>query len=549
MHFKIKILILISCLLFFFQGAQAATKPNIPQYYLRYTKYTIKQLIDKGHAFAEKGEMDSCMVVLTVIANSADDEALSKEEQRIVVNALNNLGYFYYRFYNDYELGDRYLTQALDMAKKYKYDRILPTILINRQNISYLYNTFTHGDKSYRQNVEEMKQIFYLSLKLKSWECVAISFNNMAELSVLNDDLALISREIKRMDSVRLPAGVSKRDEALLLHEVCKADERHDYARGIALTSRYLEKHPFEKTDIEDIVSAYSILAKHYQLKGEIAQSLSTVGKLDKLVKDIDQPVVHLVIYSHLKQYFEMAGDSVRAQHYDYLMLKEKEVVQNDQKLGNVAKNRFVHELNNINAALKAEAQKRQVAIVVSVLLGVILVVIVVLLVLMVRWNRRQARYVHLLYEKNQQLLASNQLLKEQTSEPEPEPAPKTDDEDSTVYEQVAKQIEAVMQNKEEILSLDFSLSKLCNLAGYNQTYVSRAIRRRWNTNFSGLLNTYRITAACRLMTDVEHYGNMTIEAIGREVGYQSRAHFSTVFKKITGITATEYIRLAKEKG
>lgn len=43
-------------------------------------------------------------------------------------------------------------------------------------------------------------------------------------------------------------------------------------------------------------------------------------------------------------------------------------------------------------------------------------------------------------------------------------------------------------------------------------------------------------------------YGRMTIEAVAQSVGFRSRTNFATVFKKVTGLTPSEYIRTAARR-
>lgn len=47
-------------------------------------------------------------------------------------------------------------------------------------------------------------------------------------------------------------------------------------------------------------------------------------------------------------------------------------------------------------------------------------------------------------------------------------------------------------------------------------------------------------------MLDYDNYGNLTLEAIASSVGYNSRTAFSRTFKQITGLTPTEFIKIAK---
>jgi len=71
-------------------------------------------------------------------------------------------------------------------------------------------------------------------------------------------------------------------------------------------------------------------------------------------------------------------------------------------------------------------------------------------------------------------------------------------------------------------------------------------LTERFNKNFNQLLGEYRIREACRRFGDQENYGNLTVEAIGASVGFKSRSYFAAIFKKITGLTPTQYAKEAK---
>lgn len=44
-------------------------------------------------------------------------------------------------------------------------------------------------------------------------------------------------------------------------------------------------------------------------------------------------------------------------------------------------------------------------------------------------------------------------------------------------------------------------------------------------------------------MLDTEHYGNVTMQAIYEEVGYTNNVSFIRAFKKVNGMTPSEYQR------
>ncbi|MBR1411464.1 MAG: AraC family transcriptional regulator [Prevotella sp.] len=103
-----------------------------------------------------------------------------------------------------------------------------------------------------------------------------------------------------------------------------------------------------------------------------------------------------------------------------------------------------------------------------------------------------------------------------------------------------------LFEDTDEIFAEDFNMSKLATLVNSNYKNVSQVINEQMGKNFNALLNEYRVMEACRRMGDLAHYGNYTIEAIGASVGFSSRSTFITAFKKITGLTPSEFLRQVK---
>ena len=104
-----------------------------------------------------------------------------------------------------------------------------------------------------------------------------------------------------------------------------------------------------------------------------------------------------------------------------------------------------------------------------------------------------------------------------------------------------------VLEKSDEVLKPNFTLDRLAELVDANPTYVSYVINEKRQCNFNVLLNEYRIKEACRRMNDYKQYGHLTIEGIAASVGIKSRTNFSANFKKITGLTPSEYQRLARK--
>ena len=102
--------------------------------------------------------------------------------------------------------------------------------------------------------------------------------------------------------------------------------------------------------------------------------------------------------------------------------------------------------------------------------------------------------------------------------------------------------IKAVMEDVSVISNPDFSLNQLVDMVNANQKYVSQVINERTGQSFYQLLATYRIEEVCRRLSDRDQYGQLTIEALGRSVGFKNPSNFFVVFKRVKGITPAEYM-------
>ena len=88
----------------------------------------------------------------------------------------------------------------------------------------------------------------------------------------------------------------------------------------------------------------------------------------------------------------------------------------------------------------------------------------------------------------------------------------------------------------------DFSAKELATELNTNTRYISAVINSRFNTNFSCLINEYRIKEAQHKLTD-KRFQAMTIEEIGKTVGFANRQSFYASFYRLVGETPNNYRR------
>ncbi len=88
----------------------------------------------------------------------------------------------------------------------------------------------------------------------------------------------------------------------------------------------------------------------------------------------------------------------------------------------------------------------------------------------------------------------------------------------------------------------DISLQKVADTFSYTEKYLSHLFKKNMNISFKTYINDLRIQYAYILIEN----GETSITDIARLCGYSDSHYFSKVFKKIRGISPTEYIKKHK---
>ena len=102
------------------------------------------------------------------------------------------------------------------------------------------------------------------------------------------------------------------------------------------------------------------------------------------------------------------------------------------------------------------------------------------------------------------------------------------------------------MKNRKTVVkSPPFSEKALCRngfllCSAIEKRQISAVVNSRFKTNFSGLVNEYRIKEALHYMTD-KRYSDLTIEEIGTAVGFANRQSFYSSFYRTMGETPNSY--------
>ena len=121
---------------------------------------------------------------------------------------------------------------------------------------------------------------------------------------------------------------------------------------------------------------------------------------------------------------------------------------------------------------------------------------------------------------------------------------------EASKYKKSSLKDESIEKYKQEILFLfekekvfknnKISVQELANKMNIPRQYLTEVLNAHMNTSFQDILNQYRVVEFITYLHD-KGYSNYTLMGIAEEVGFSSKTTFNTVFKKVTGMTPSEY--------
>ncbi len=96
------------------------------------------------------------------------------------------------------------------------------------------------------------------------------------------------------------------------------------------------------------------------------------------------------------------------------------------------------------------------------------------------------------------------------------------------------------MASDKPYLDADFSLPELADKLDIPSHYLSRVINEQFGVNFFDFINQYRVEEVKSKIGNPE-FKNFSLLGIAFDSGFNTKSAFNRVFKKITGVTPSEY--------
>ena len=510
--------------------------------YNRYKDTESGRLQSLGRACIERQHTDTALAIFTILANRHEGSS-EPADRKYAIEARLSLGVLNFVNANYAAAYSNFLT-ASELEGKPDSP--------GHMNLAAIYLYFGDWRRAYRC----LKDVFDASL--------ASGNHYMASNAVLNILAADIDSMFAPRDSIAYIIDTFRR----------KVPETSDnrvwsLAHHMTTAKQYsLEGQPLKaieelKKAIPESSAVLMPERNHFTIYIALGRNFLKTGQTDSaeyyMRKAVDLATRYgyqeLLIsgYADLSKLYEATGRHELAEEYRYKHLDMRDSIFNAREFGHIHDLELFHEADKfekrINLLMLEEKMRVRILIVVSVAAFLLLV----LLVLLYRKNRVLRNKNKSLFEKNIEMLeaekadsrtAETDAGDESAQRRKYDTTPITDD----TRQSIILKIRQAMSDEAVFCRDGFSLQDLADICGSNQKYVSRVLNEDMGKSFSEMLNERRISVAKRRFLDTENYGHLTIEAIVRELGYKSRSTFSKTFKRLTGLSPSEFQRLATDQ-
>ena len=520
----------------------------------QWVKVSTEDLMRRGQDYLQnKGWVDSAMVCYSIVANRVQNNNLESKDKYQIARALNNLGYIYATYYYDFQKAYENLNKSMELSKLYGFDNNLAYSYLNMASIFDSRNRLFANDALSTEALDNTKLAFDFAVKAKEWNVAVTSIYNMLDMIHNKADFELITPDLTRFKNLQLTDSVEMWQCTRMFCKATEAFQAGQYQQAL----NYYEKMLGEAQEIttnrqQCIIKAMQQKAAVLAVMRHYEEAISCLREVEHIALDNGMQSELIDNYRAMAKVYDAMGNRQMAEQLDYKFLKARDEFIQKSHAEMVEKSRFLDEMRRVNDQVAQIQAKHERAHQLLLMMTLIAVIILIAMVLLVRSNIKQRNYIRHLYEKNVQLLdvkvtaeqpASHSIDKQEDS------APKYQSQlDQESKDRLFERIKDVMNDIAIICKPDFSLQQLAIQVGSNYKYVSQVVNERYGKSFKQVLNEQRVLEACRILNDPNQSAHLTIEAIAANLGFNSRSNFTVTFKRITGISPSDFMKMAKEK-
>ncbi len=527
---------------------------NYNSIYRSLRNYPSELLDEKGRDFFKRNRTDSALVCYTIISGRYTED-MSTAEKNQCADAYNICGqiYFLYSNYTKAYMNFHKAEEICDESVKY----------MAYNNIASIF--FYYGD--YEKSGEYLEKSYELSLKYKDWQQLIVTFDNLVNQYYLIDSLQSIENRLIEFKQLDLPKSNHYKYMMATCNGMLSVIHKN-YPEAIRNFEKSIDFTDSLWMPERRAISSYFNIAKAYDAMENYDSAIVYMKKGEKIAVKYNYREIVVGAYEILSDYYEKAGNEKKSMDYKYKYLNMNDSILNAKTLGKIKDIQSSIEIEKIETkVLKLTTEQKQKNRLLAII-STALLLITFSLLWVYRQNRRLEEKNKRLFQKNLEIMASEEAEKqirnkyetqakdhetlisknspENTGIIHDDPKNSSDLLSEEDKNSLLNEIRFVMDDPGVFCLQEFTVEKLASSVRSNSKYVSLVINEKLNKNFNTFLNEYRISEARKRLLDTKQYGNLTIEAIAAELGFKSRSNFNFTFKKFTGLTPTQYLKMAK---
>lgn len=541
--------------------ALTASSYDVSYYFAKLAKVGNDNVIAIGDDYLQRDSMLPALAAYSVVISRYNSKA-EEVDPGDVTHAYNCSGIIHFHMAS-YDRSYACFTNAMKTATQEE----LPSIYGNMASLYFIYS-------DYDTALKYVDKSFNMSLRQKDYEQLSSSLENVIAIYQAKGNVGKIKPYLERFLNVGNATNNlhwrHTRQIALGMQEMIKGNTDGAMACFLKTLDILLgkgDKKANTPTSLtQPIISTYGFLAMVCESKGDYAGAIGYTLKAQHLAARHGYLMEKMSAMKDLADYYQKTNQPHRALESSRHYIELKDSMLDSRTYGKIKDIEYSFKIDAYEKEMTQLAQQRARRTRLLVVAAFFFVVLAVLLIVVVKKNKSLNERNRQLYLRNRESLDSldeqkrmlSRLVQlsrqhDETGKHEARDGVDSNEKYSTSHlvdddkkDRLMLSIQQIMEDTKVISDEAFSLDRLSQLVDSNPKYVSQVINERMKCNFATYLGRMRIQEICKRITDTEHYGNITMEAIAQDVGISSYSTFYRLFKKVTGLTPSQYVHISR---
>lgn len=372
---------------------------------------TSQQLLDKSRQLIKsERNIDTAMLYMSEVVNRYYAGSKSDDDTDMFLRAMNNMGYVYLNFFNDYQKAFVCFNHALKVAKAKNDKSSLAYLYLNLSNM-YGIVGMVHDTYSAKQALDCYQLAVSYSAEAKEWECLQVSLGNMADMAYATNMTNYVRKTLEKYKKTSFPKGTPLIEYNRLLIAGNQAVARKNYTMALECYKKMEACVDTEISPEKYVAAAYNHQAEVYSLMGNRNMALSMLGKMHDVIERHNLKYLKVEYYKSMCDLYNTYGDANLSQHFQLEYYKLKDSLENVGKLKNIRELHFFAKLQDANEEIIVMAKQRQLLYVIVTLVCLFTMVTVAGLLVIWRKNKKLRASHLVMFHRVQEQLRNDMLM------------------------------------------------------------------------------------------------------------------------------------------